>query len=564
VKAVRFAFYGRLSTDDRQDVTLARPSQLRECEKEVAALDGEITAEWFDIESGSHDQRPGLLELIAEARDPATRRFDQVVVYSTSRLARDRVDAALFERDLRRLDVPVVYASGGSSPLEIAIKQAIDEHERRQIKIETRRGQAQNIKNGYRSGGRAPYGYRLAYEPHPVPSRAAKGDRKSRLALDAEQAPVIRRIFVWWVHHELGTMAIADRLNAEAVPSPVHTNPTRNVRRKWAKSTIRAMLENPVYTGRLVWDRTDHSVKRECGGGGARSRDRSDWVVSDISHPAIVDEPLYNAAQARFAARTQRSARKGTRRYLLAGFVKCASGHESRAMFGATTRGYIYMRCNYGIEYGQAEASAIPGHGAWCSVREDALLPLVLDFFQERVFGAARLDRLAKQLDAGSPKGQDEAQRARLQLEVSRANDAIATQVRGLEAGVDPTAVRDRIEELKAELVEHEATLAALPQARSDDYSGLARNLAGISDLGDALREAEPSLQRRVFEAFRLRVLYDRIRGEASLSVTVDEDLAGALGGSARLSSAICSYGHGGGRIRTCEGRAKAFTAPPL
>jgi site-specific DNA recombinase len=348
---MRYAFYGRLSTDDRQDVTLARPSQLRECQKKVAGLEGEITAEWFDVESGSHDQRPGLLELIAEARDPATRRFDGVVVYSTSRLARDRVDAALFERDLRRLDVPVTYASGGSSPLEIAIKQAIDEHERTQIKIETRRGQAQNIKNGYRSGGRAPYGYLLAYEPHPVPSRAAKGDRKSWLALDAGQAPVIRRIFVWWVHDELGTMAIADRLNAEGVPSPVHTNPTRNVRRKWAKSTIRAILQNPVYTGRLVWDRTDHSVKRERGGGGARSRDRSDWVVSDISHPAIVDQPLYDAAQARFVATTQRSARKGARRYLLAGFVKCASGHESRAMFGATTRGYIYMRCNYGIEY---------------------------------------------------------------------------------------------------------------------------------------------------------------------------------------------------------------------
>ncbi len=552
---MRYAFYGRLSTDDRQDVTLARPSQLLECQKHVVGLNGEITAEFFDVESGSHDQRPDLLKLIAEARDPATRRFDRVAVYSTSRLARDRVDAALFERDLRRLDVPVTYASGGSSPLEIAIKQAIDEHERTQIKIETRRGQAQNIKNGYRSGGRAPYGYLLAYEPHPVPSRAAKGDRKSRLALDAEQAPVIRRIFVWWVHDELGTMAIADRLNAEGVPSPLHTNPTRNVRRKWAKSTIRAILQNPVYTGRLVWDRTDHSVKRERGGG-ARSRDRSDWVISDVLHPAIVDRALYEAAQARFVATTQRSGRKGAAsRYLLGGFVKCVSGHEARAMFGATTRGYIYMRCNYGIEYGRAEASAIPGHGAWCSVREDALLPLVLDFFQERVFGATRLDRLAKQLDAaGSPRDPDEAQRARLQHEVSQANNAIAAQVRGLEAGVDPAAVRARIEELKAGLAEHEAVLASLPLATSDDYTGLARNLAEIPDLGDALREAEPSLQRRVFEAFRLRVQYDRIRGEASLSVTVDEDLAGALGGSAKLSPAICNYGHGGGRIRTCEG----------
>lgn len=378
---------------------------------------------------------------------------------------------------------------------------------------------------------------------------------------------MVRRIFMWWVHDELGTLAIADRLNAECVPSPVHTNPTRNVRRRWAKSTIRAILENPVYTGRLVWDRTDHSVKRERGGGGARSRDRSDWVVSDIAHPAIVEQSLYDAAQARFAApKTQRlPARKSTRPYLLAGFVKCATGHGPRAMFGATTRGYTYMRCSYRNEYGGVEASAIPGHGAWCSVREDTLLPLVLDFFQERVFGATRLDRLAKQLGAaGSSKDPAEAERARLQRTISQATDAIAAQVRGLEAGVDPAAVRTRIEELKAGITEHEAALAKLPRAGSDDYTLLAQSLANIPDLGAALREAEPSLQRTVFEAFRLRVQYDRIGEEASLCVTVDEELADALGASASLSSAICNSGHGGGRIRTSEGRANRFTADPF
>ncbi len=360
---------------------------------------------------------------------------------------------------------------------------------------------------------------------------------------------------------------IADRLNAEGVPSPVDTNPTRNVRGKWAKSTIRAILQNPAYTGRLVWDRTDHSVKRERGGGGARRRDCSEWVVSDISHPAIIEQPLFDAAQARFGMTTKRSTRKGSRsrRYLLAGFVKCVTGHEPRAMFGATTRGYIYMRCNYGIEYGQGEANGIPGHGAWCSVREDALLPLVLDFFQERVFGATRLDRLAKQLDAaGSLRDPDQLQRTRLQDEINQARAAIAAQVRGLEAGVDPAAVRARIEELKAGLAECESALAALPQGSPDEGTRLARNLAEIPDLGHALRAAEPSLQRRVFEAFRLRILYDRTRGEATVSATVDEDVARALGGSTQLSSAFCNYGHGGGRIRTCEGRANRFTADPF
>ena len=44
----RFAFYGRLSTTDKQDESLARPSQLKACEAKAAELGGEIVAEFFD------------------------------------------------------------------------------------------------------------------------------------------------------------------------------------------------------------------------------------------------------------------------------------------------------------------------------------------------------------------------------------------------------------------------------------------------------------------------------------------------------------------------------------
>ena len=39
---IRFAWYGRLSTDDRQDATLARPSQQRACQQKVDTLGGTI------------------------------------------------------------------------------------------------------------------------------------------------------------------------------------------------------------------------------------------------------------------------------------------------------------------------------------------------------------------------------------------------------------------------------------------------------------------------------------------------------------------------------------------
>ncbi len=58
---IRFAFYGRLSTDDKQDQTLARPSQLEACRRKAAELGGEIVCEFFDQESGRQG-RPARLD----------------------------------------------------------------------------------------------------------------------------------------------------------------------------------------------------------------------------------------------------------------------------------------------------------------------------------------------------------------------------------------------------------------------------------------------------------------------------------------------------------------------
>jgi hypothetical protein len=46
---------------------------------------------------------------------------------------------------------------------------------------EVRRGQTENTRQGYRNGGRAPYGYRLKHEPHPDPARARAGAGQLRV-----------------------------------------------------------------------------------------------------------------------------------------------------------------------------------------------------------------------------------------------------------------------------------------------------------------------------------------------------------------------------------------------
>ena len=198
---LRFAAYLRLSTTDKQDPALSFPSQLKACQRKAGELGGEITVTYEDQESGAKQDRAGWTALTAEARNRATRRFDAVVIYSTSRLARDRLYAALFERELRKVGVAIHYALGAGDPTTpegqvfIGMQQLWDEFERNKLARETRRGMREGTEQGYRMGGIAPYGYRRELHDLPEGHRGDTDKSRVRLASVPEQAPVVAEIF---------------------------------------------------------------------------------------------------------------------------------------------------------------------------------------------------------------------------------------------------------------------------------------------------------------------------------------------------------------------------------
>ena len=55
----------------------------------------------------------------------------------------------------------------------------------------------------------------------------------------------------------------------------------------------------------------------------------------------------------------------------------------------------------------------------------------------------------------------------------------------------------------------------------------LRRQLQRMPNLGEALRKASKELQRRLFEAFDLRIAYDKVGGRIEISVTLWEGVAG-------------------------------------
>jgi DNA invertase Pin-like site-specific DNA recombinase len=329
---LRFAWYGRLSTDELQQPQLAFPSQKTACEKRIQGL-GRIVSEFTDIQSGRSDDRAGIESLLDEASGP-DRRFDAVVTYKAERFARRMVLALAYEEELRRAGVPIYVSDEAGEPgrptsvLTRRIKQAVGEWYVLELVEESQRGMKENTRQGFNTGGAAPYGYRKRFLLNPSRTMAERGRHKVLLEPDPERAPTVEGIFSEFVFGGKGIRAIADDLNRESVASPRGDG--------WKASSILSILDNPKYTGYQVWNR--HRRKT----GGNRLNPEEEWVWSDRpAHPPIISLEVWRAAWDKRrtpATDWRRRPRSGEAARPLRGLVLCPCGRRMAAVHRPRTR----------------------------------------------------------------------------------------------------------------------------------------------------------------------------------------------------------------------------------
>jgi site-specific DNA recombinase len=128
---------------------------------------------------------------------------------------------------------------------------------RRRIRVRTAMA-AQTREQGRYLGGRpvvrVPAG---RCRPHPEKARAAWGRRAHKLEPDPATAPVVTWMFVQRLAGH-SAARITRALNDAGVPYPSAADPVRNPHRTgtaWTLRTVAAILANPRYTGRQVWNR---------------------------------------------------------------------------------------------------------------------------------------------------------------------------------------------------------------------------------------------------------------------------------------------------------------------
>ncbi len=322
---MKAAIYARYSTDRQDKTSIER--QVHNCEL-LAKQNGLRVVEIFKDEgiSGSDNSRPEYQKL-KEALKAQKVQF--VIADESSRISRLPAELHSLVAEMEFNDQYLLTGDGIDTREEsadwlIAIKTMADKQESRKISSRTYGSLRERFEKGFSAGGR-PYGYKLV----------STGDYK-QLVVDQATGPVVERIFEG-SSAGMSDRQIASMLNEDGIPSPgkSRNRNSKGVRTdgKWMHSTIRAMLRNETYIGSLVWNKYQWRKKPGTSKRVKRVRPESEWIRVDRPELRIVDEDLWEAVQARNAAKSKAAAKQrargknsGGRPYsrLLSGMLKCS------------------------------------------------------------------------------------------------------------------------------------------------------------------------------------------------------------------------------------------------
>lgn len=547
----RYAWYGRVSTEDEQDPTLSFPRQLANAERAVAEAGGRIVAHYYDIESGARTYATrgsgnlagfdipiprdgGLQDLLADAAwRPA--RFDRVIVESISRLSRNSSVAFRVEDELRQAGVRLCAAD---EPMEESFGTIVLRHVNigiargyhHELMVKSRQGQETSTRQGWHTGGVALFGYRFVTHNHPNPHKASRGINKRTLELDPARAPVVRAIYDWYLGGGMGLLQIRDRLNAEPdrYPPPVPIDPT-TARGAWSRSSVWEVLRNPKYTGYQVWNRRARKK------GHNRMNPPETWIWSEEpAHPAIVSREEYDAVSAR--AKANERSRQGVpatvarptakRNYLYRGLLRC--GICGLRMWGNHGRRCTYYSCQPSHQRSKDIPADHPPH---VYLNEARLNGALLPFLATALFGPERTGYWRTCLDAAAEPERVAPAKERaeeIEAEIADLERRLTRQLVNLEADDVTAALRrrvgQRVAELEGAIAERRERLVQLARDSATEAPTLA-DVAPLLDrlpiLADRLAQAPQGELRALFDALQLDVVYQPAESAVDVAVTL-------------------------------------------
>lgn len=190
------------------------------------------------------------------------------------------------------------------------------------------------------------------------------------LAINEEEAAVIRQIYKWYIEEGYGAAKIANMLNAKGIRTK------RNC--QWSQNATCRILTNELYTGKII------NGKQEVADfltGQRTEKDETEWMVTERPELRIIEPEMYEKAQEILECRSKTfklTKERQSNKYLFSTLIKCK---ECGWSFRRTVRTYknTYIRWVCSGHNGRG-ADSCPNAQ---TVDEEELIEVLSEYFSE-------------------------------------------------------------------------------------------------------------------------------------------------------------------------------------
>lgn len=290
------AAYIRVSTEDQ--IEYSPESQLKNIKKYALEHGFELPERYIFIDEGisgkETKKRPQFNRMIGLAKC-RPKPFDAILLWKFSRFARNREDSVVYKSLLRKqlgIDVISISETIGDDKMSILIEaliEAMDEYYSINLAEEVRRGMKERAGRGGAVTAPA-FGYRM---------------KDGLYVAEPEEANAVRMVYEGFSRGK-NACELARFLNLMGFTTK-HGNP-------WETRTVKYMLQNPVYQGKIRWNAGRSSEGKE-----------KDVIFVPGVHEALISSTLFEQVQSMLYQNKKKPYFRQAHPYLVRGLIYCST-----------------------------------------------------------------------------------------------------------------------------------------------------------------------------------------------------------------------------------------------
>lgn len=460
--------YLRVSTEEQAERGFSIHAQREECTKKAIELGCDIASiiEYSDEGiSGSILERPALISALSLLKtDDEVKYF---ICLDSSRLSRNVSHQLIIVDEIKKsstqlLFIKTSYDDTPEGRFQLTVMSAVDEYERARLRFRSELGKRAKASKHLLTHSPGLYGYDYNKDT-------------DLLSINEEEAKNIRLMYRWAIEAEIGSNAIAQRLNDLGVPTKKN--------KLWQKTTVKRILSNTAYKGTLYirrYDATDvkfNKYKEEAEKVKRKERPQEEWI--GVSVPIIIDEDTWNKVQEIMISARRKWRSYSKAEYLLSALCRCG-------LCGSTMHGNLISSKNKKRRYYvcTARSPGIVGMGK-CTLsftNADIVEQLV---WEKVVSWLKNPDELEKEIKSGLPDdiGEREKRLKELEVDINNLNkekEKVATMYQ--KSLIDELSAEKRLKEINV----RDTTLKQLQQSLYNEINVVSisnQELACIRDI---------------------------------------------------------------------------------